>query len=126
MPYKYFTDDELRCHCGCNEQKMDEGFMERLIALRESYGKPMVISSAYRCPEHPIERSKRTLGPHTTGMAVDVQVFGENALELLRMALEVGFYGIGVSQSGARKNRFIHLDTAPQVEGRQRPWIWSY
>ena len=124
--YKHFTLDELKCKCGCDEVSMDPKFMRTLEALREVYGRPMTISSAYRCTEHPIERSKRVPGAHTTGSAVDVQVFGKDALELLRLAQEVGIHGIGISQAGARKNRFLHLDMAPATDTRPRPWLWSY
>jgi uncharacterized protein YcbK (DUF882 family) len=124
--YPYFTNDELKCKCGCEEMGMEPDFMSYLVALREAYGKPMPLSSAYRCKEHPIERSKRTLGPHTTGRAVDVLVFGKNAVRLLRMAQEMGFNGIGVSQKGSHNKRFLHLDMAPETPTRPRPWMWSY
>lgn len=124
--YPYFTNDELKCKCGCEEVGMDPVFMHSLIHIRGIYGKPMKLSSAYRCPNHPIERSKNVPGSHSTGMAVDVLVFGKNASELLRIAVEYGFTGIGVSQRGEMKQRFIHLDMAPETKDRPRPWLWSY
>jgi zinc D-Ala-D-Ala carboxypeptidase len=45
-------------------------------------------------------------------------------LEMIRMALSVGFTGIGVKQHGA--GRFIHLDDLPNAEGQPRPHLWSY
>ena len=124
--YKHFTEEEVQCKCGCEENYMDDDFMRTLDALREVYGHPMVITSAYRCPEHPIERSKRVYGPHTTGRAVDVLVFGKNALELLRLAQEIGIHGIGISQNSSQNKRFLHLDMAPATNTRPRPWLWSY
>jgi zinc D-Ala-D-Ala carboxypeptidase len=114
---KYFTEAEFKCkHCGA--VKMDQNFLDRLNKLRESYGKPMRISSGYRCPEHPAERSKVTTGMHTTGKACDVVVEGAEAVFLLQLALQQGFTGIGVQQKGS--GRFLHLDT------RDRSTIWSY
>jgi hypothetical protein len=55
---------------------------------------------------------------HSTGLACDVGVQGADAHEILRLAMHLGFTGIGVQQKGA--GRFIHLDL------RQAPTVWSY
>lgn len=115
--YPNFTEAEFRCrHCG--KQEMKPEFMERLQALRNAYRQPMPITSGYRCPDHPVEKAKPTPGMHATGLACDVGLQGAEAHELLRMAMQLGFTGIGVQQKGA--SRFIHLDL------RQHPTIWSY
>ena len=125
MEYKYFEDYELRCsHCGVEE--MQPHFMEHIIVLRELLGFPFVVTSAYRCPDHPIEAAKEAPGVHTTGMAIDIQVSGSNAHRLLDAALRAGFSGIGVSQRGSHATRFLHLDKASNSEGRPRPGVWSY
>lgn len=117
---KYFTEAEFKCrHCG--EAKMDQTFIDKLSKLRESYGKPMRISSGYRCTQHPVERVKmsgNSTGMHTTGKAADIAVEGEEAVQLLSLALSLGFTGIGVQQKGT--GRFIHLDL------RDKTTIWSY
>jgi len=120
----HFSRAELQCHCGCGQCRMDTIFMTRLEQLRVAFGKPMRLSSAYRCPDYNerISKTGRT-GPHTTGRAVDVLVSGEDAYRLVQLALEHGFTGIGISQKGAHENRFIHLD---DMEGKTRPWVWSY
>lgn len=126
-PWPHFPWAELTCHCGCGRMEMDRSFMSRLEDLRAAYGKPMPITSGFRCPMHNAEASSTGLsGPHTTGKAVDVQVSGEDAHRLLTMALEHGFTGIGISQKGFHGSRFIHLDTIEPGPGRPRPTIWSY
>ena len=115
--YANFTDAEFRCrHCG--KQEMRPEFMGRLQALRDVYKRPMTITSGYRCPDHPVEKAKAEPGMHSTGLACDVGVQGADAHELLRLAMHLGFTGIGVQQKGG--GRFIHLDL------RQQPTIWSY
>ena len=115
--YPNFTEAEFRCrHCG--KQEMKPEFMGRLQALRDVYKRPMPITSGYRCPDHPVEKAKTEPGMHTTGMACDVDVYGADAHELLRLAMHLGFTGIGVQQKGGA--RFIHLDLRPA------PAIWSY
>lgn len=123
-----FSDSEMQCHCGCGNgiRNMDPGFMDDLQALRTKFGKPIRITSGFRCSNH--NRSVSSTGesgPHTTGKAVDIQIGGSDAHELLRIAVQLGFRGIGISQKGDYSGRFIHLDmcAAPDFP---RPMVWSY
>lgn len=125
-PWPNFTPAEMACrHTGAVH--LSRASMDRLQGVRRAFDQPMVISSGYRSPEHPIEARKATKsGAHTTGQAFDVQVSGEAALRLVRIAVMHGFTGIGVQQKGPRDKRFIHLDDAPALKMRPRPHIWSY
>lgn len=118
----HFTDAELACKCGCGMLPKLE-FMEKVETLRALYGKPMRVTSAARCPEYNAKMSSTGLtGPHTTGQAIDIGVSGEDAHNLLRLAMRHGnFTGIGVSQKGPHASRFLHFDCARSV-----PAIWSY
>lgn len=119
-----FSSAEFACQCGCDCADMDAEFMGRLQAVREAYGKPMRITSGYRCPTHNSNVSSTgENGPHTTGRAADVAVSGNDAHRLLAIALEQGMTGVGVKQKGPHGGRFIHLDNL--TEGA-RPWCWSY
>lgn len=120
----YFTKDEMKCQCGCRQDGMSDTFMDRLTSLRADWGRPMVVNSAYRCPNHPIEARKAKPGAHASGRAVDIAIQGEDARELLKMALEHGFTGIGVQQKGS--SRFLHFDDLLAEDGFSRPTIWSY
>lgn len=122
--YPNFTEEEFRCrHCG--KAPMDEAFLAKLQLLRSRLGRPIQINSGYRCPEHnsQVSSTGRT-GPHTTGKAVDIASHSDGAYSLVRLALELGFLGIGVSQRPGQ-GRFIHIDTLTGHES-QRPAIWSY
>jgi uncharacterized protein YcbK (DUF882 family) len=81
----------------------------------------MRITSGFRCAQHPIEAKKIKPGAHSSGCACDVGVEGQDAYQLLKLAFELGFTGIGVQQKGS--SRFIHLDT---LEQPPRPNVWSY
>ena len=103
---------------------MDLNFVEKIQDLRTAFGKPLTISSGYRDPEHPIEARKAKPGAHASGRAVDIAIHGEDAFDLLTLALESGeFTGIGINQKGEFNQRFIHLD---DLENERRPTIWSY
>lgn len=123
---KYFKRSEFDCkHCGQN--LMVQEFMDRLDALRGLYGRPLIVSSGYRCPDHNarVSSTGRT-GPHTTGRAADLAVTHRDAYELLALALApgAGFTGVGINQKGT--GRFIHLDDLPAAPGQPRPTLWSY
>lgn len=116
--FKFFTEKEMSCK-QTGECEMDSDFMIRLEAVREEFGKPMRITSAYRSVLHSEERNKAKPGTHAHGIAVDVALMGADAYELVAIALRHGFTGIGVSQREG-KGRYIHLDTG------SRKAIWSY
>ena len=96
------------------------------MLLRERLGFPLIITSAYRSPEHNAAVGGRTGSAHLAGRAVDVAVYGQEAHALVRWAMLLGFTGIGVSQRGEREKRFVHLDDLPPSPGTPRPWIWTY
>lgn len=120
--YPNFSASEFDCkHTGRNE--MQPSFMKRLQKLRTLFGRPIIITSGYRDPSHPVEANKDQPGAHTLGLAADIAVDREEAYRLLMLAFRAGFTGIGIQQKGA--SRFIHLDcnTPPRFP---RPTIWSY
>ena len=121
----HFSEKELRCKCGCEYTGMNSEFMDKLEQLRNTVGKPLGVSSAYRCPDHNAKVSNTGRdGPHTTRKAIDLRCSRGLAYEVLRVATLVGFTGVGVSQRGPHNNRFIHLDTLDHT--LTRPWVWSY
>ena len=126
---QYFTAQEFMCKCGeCNTPPihlMDEDFVRLLDELRGELGFPFVITSGYRCSDHPIEARKAAPGAHTTGQAADIAVHGERAHKLVQAALAKGVPRIGVAQKGDIDTRFIHLDICDDGR-RSSPWIWSY
>lgn len=123
--YPNFTEAEFRCrHTGA--VAMSPEFMSRLQLLRDRFKAPMVITSGYRHPSHPVEAAKLMPGPHSLGRACDVAVHGEAAFLLVMLAMRLGFTGIGVNQKGPLPSRFIHLDDLAWHKKIFRPAIWSY
>ncbi len=124
----HFTVEEMKCK-GTGICTMDELFMELLEEIRKLYGRPIYPSSGFRSPEHNKTVSSSGLtGPHTTGRAVDIKIFGTDAQILEKIAQNVGMTGFGFKQHGPHKKRYMHLDnldtdtTIPRV----RPWVWTY
>lgn len=125
MAYQFFTDAEVKCKCGCEKQQMQPDFMKKLDLLRAHYGKPLHVTSGFRCESYNCKVSTTgPNGPHTTGRAVDISITGPEAFRLVQLALgSHSFSGIGIQQTGPHEGRFIHLD---DLKGSQRPWLWSY
>ena len=115
---EHFRRTELACrHTGLCE--MDEEFMEVLDVCR-IYGRPMILSNAFRDKTHPSEVKKKTTGMRTMSRAVDILVMGADAQVLLAILCaheKVG--GLGINQRGAT-GRFIHMDDRRSVT------MWSY
>ncbi len=123
--YKYFSPKELQCRCGKCDSTGDEmklELMEPLIVLRETLGFPFPVNSAYRCPFHNNGVSHTGFnGPHTTGLAIDIGVYTEKAVQLVAEAYRMRvFRGFGINQKGLWRRRFIHLDVV------DRDALWSY
>ena len=119
--YPNFKPAEFICS-HCKSEGVQSALLDKLQAMRTEYGKPMRITSGYRCPQHPIEAKKTAPGAHALGLAADIGVEGAEAHRVLALAFKHGFTGIGVQQKGT--GRFIHVD----VRSGQLPTpaIWSY
>ena len=73
-----------------------------------------------------IDRGGRA-GTHNSGYAADFAVAGQDAIELLRLAInDPRVTGIGIQQRGPWNSRFIHLDVLPEGGDIARPAIWTY
>lgn len=108
--WKNFTEEELSCsHCG--EFGCEEDAVDTLQKMRDILGKPMVINSAYRCPEHNAAVGGSKNSYHKKGMAFDISLNGHDKVELYDAAVQAGFTGIG------HYSTFMHVDT-----GKRREW----
>ena len=108
---KWFKPEELACkHCGASGVTLD--LIELLDWLRDQYGKPIIINSAYRCPAHNAQVGGVPESAHVTGEAADIGCsFAVDRMKLIELALDAGVNRIGVAP------KFIHIDlskTLPQ------------
>lgn len=86
--------------------------------LQEAYGRPLEVISAYRDPETNTRVGGASGSQHLHGNAFDVDVRDmsiEERIELIRLAQQAGFRGIGVY------NNSLHFDV-----GGERAWGPSY
>lgn len=111
----YFTDSELACKC-CGAQGCAPDAVAALNELRSAYGRPLTLTSAYRCREHPAEASKSSPGQHHAGTAFDIRVTdGAMAYRVMQLAFAMGWHGIALG------NGFVHVDRRAGT-----PVTWRY
>lgn len=111
----HFNEDEFRCrHC---RQLPADGMAPELITklevLRAMVGKPLIITSGYRCPTHNKAVGGAAKSQHVLGTAADISARGIGVDELARTAERVGFGGMGLYH----RQNFVHVDVRP---GRAR------
>ena len=122
--YPNFRAEEFSCKCGCGKNDMQPALMGRLQALRYAYGKPMLITSGYRCANHPAESIKAMpgSGTHSQGIAADIAIGSDDAcIKAAALASKIAAVGgIGVYPGRG----FIHVDIRPRVSKRTVTW-WA-
>ena len=116
---KYFRqsefDSEDREGSGAN---MKPRVVFMLDALRGLMGRPFVVNSGFRTPEHNKAEGGAPLSGHLTGEAVDVKTRGwtdRERCDFIIYAVKLGFTGIGIGKT------FIHIDTKP----RRASWRYA-
>lgn len=109
---KYFTDDELQCP-GSGIIWLADGFAEKLVELREAWGKPMHVNSCCRSLKHNTAIGGHPNSAHvydhpdrsfTGTYAIDIRcIDSANRADLVQLALSKGWC-IGINKT------FLHLD----------------
>ena len=103
-----FSPAEMACK-GTGRIMVDIDAMTRLQRLRTRLGKPMLITSAYRSPEHNAKVGGAKGSYHLKGVAFDVQIANHDPVEFEKAARAEGFKGFGYYP----KSGFMHIDTGP-------------
>ena len=94
----------------CTEGKIDAELVTILQKIRDHFGKPVYISSAYRCPTWNKEVGGVPGSYHTYGQAADIKVEDTAPAEVAKYAESIGVLGIGLYETDA-DGYFVHVDT---------------
>lgn len=124
----YFNDDEIACSC-CGANKLADGFLDELIALREVVNHPMSATSICRCKKHNTEIGGKDgsfhicNAPDKTGVdgacAADISVANwssQKRWKFVNTAMQRG-WSVGINW---QKN-FIHIDRRSDYPGAGWP-----
>jgi hypothetical protein len=114
-----FSPAEIACR-GTGKLLIDPEALDKLQALRDSLGKPLIVNSGYRSPEHNKAVGGAMPGPgkhgsyHLDGVAFDIAMSNHDPARFEAAARNAGFTGIGhyPMKRDGRWN-FMHIDTGP-------------
>ena len=107
-----FYASEFACHgdgC-CSTIKIDSDLVTYLQKIRDHFGKPITITSGYRCATHNKNIGGASASYHTKGQAADIVVDGIAPAEVAKYAESIGVKGIGLYET-AKDGYFVHIDT---------------
>jgi hypothetical protein len=107
--WKNFSPRELACK-GTGSIRVDEVALDKLQELREKLGIPLLVTSAYRSPEHNKKVGGAKESYHMRGVAFDIRMENQDPHGFELAAREVGFRGIGYYP----KQGFMHIDIGPE------------
>ena len=101
-----FTVAEFACHDGSDIVLISEELVALLQKIREHFGKPVTINSAYRTSAWNAKNGGAPKSQHLRGMAADITIPGVSPLAVAQYAefLQPKAGGIGVYQP------FTHVD----------------
>lgn len=110
---KNFSTWEFECPC-CKQVKTDEKLINVLQKLRDIVGRPIIITSGYRCEKRQKEvNSQVAFSYHVYGAAADITIKDYSVLQMYILADEC-LRGETMSDNGGigvyPQENFIHID----------------
>lgn len=110
-----FSAAEIACR-GTGKLLINSAALGKLQALRDQLGKPLIVRSAYRSPEHngAVGGAKRS--KHLIGAAFDIAMENHDPVTFEAAAREVGFLGFGFYP----RSGFMHVDLGPERQWGER------
>ena len=108
-----FSPIELACR-GTGRLKIHVPTLRRLQTLRASVGRPMIVTSGYRSPEHNRAVRGARNSQHVEGRAFDIRMENHCPNRFESKARQAGFTGFGFYPQA--RNNFMHVDTGPARE----------
>ena len=103
---KDFRVREFRCKNGADPIFIDTALVELLQKIRDHFGAPITINSAYRTPEYNKKIGGSTYSQHQYGKAADIVVKGVKPSDVAAYAEQLmpSYGGVG------RYVTFTHVD----------------
>jgi len=113
----HFSEEELRCRCGCGLLLFDTKTMAGIEYMRARYDRPGHVLSGTRCPKHNASVGGVGDSQHLYGKAVDIYFDDIPVDSMIKAARMAGFTRIGAYYDS--NPPFVHVDSAedaPQEE----------
>ncbi|MGY6535279.1 MAG: YcbK family protein [Pararhodobacter sp.] len=103
-----FSPAEIACR-GSGQLKLHPEALDKLQALRDRLGKPLIVRSAYRSPAHNGNVGGAPRSKHMDGTAFDIAMSNHDPAAFEAAARAVGFLGFGYYP----RSGFMHIDLGP-------------
>ena len=115
----HFCVREFRCKDGSDKILLSPETVKIIQSVRDYFGKPVTITSAYRTPAHNAKAGGAKFSQHLYGRAADIRVQDVSVEDVAAYAesLMPGWGGVGRYPKDAahptRKTGWVHVDTRP-------------
>jgi hypothetical protein len=103
-----FSPAEIACR-GTGKLLVSEAALDKLQALRDRLGKPLILRSGYRSPEHNRAIGGAKASKHMEGLAFDIAMANHDPEAFEAAARAIGFRGFGFYP----RSGFMHVDLGP-------------
>ena len=113
--WKNFSPAGIACR-GTGSIRVHEEALDRLQALRDRLGKPLIVRSAYRSPAHNRAVGGASRSKHMDGTAFDIAMANHDPVAFEAAARAVGFLGFGYYP----RSGFMHIDLGPARQWGER------
>jgi len=106
--WQNFSPAEIACR-GSGSLRINEEALDKLQALRDRLGKPLIVRSAFRSPAHNRAVGGASRSKHLDGTAFDIDMTNHDPVAFEEAARAVGFNGFGFYP----RSGFMHIDLGP-------------
>jgi hypothetical protein len=110
-----FSPAEIAYRC-TGKLLINETTLDKLWVFRDRLGKPLIVRSAYRSPEHNRAVGGATRSKHMDGVAFDIAMSNHDPVAFEAAARAVGFLGFGFYP----RSGFMHVDLGPARQWGER------
>src|SRR5690625_27011 len=110
-----FSPAEIACR-GTGKLLINKPALDKLQALRDRLGKPLIVRSAYRSPAHNRAVGGAARSKHLDGTAFDIAMANHDPVAFEEAARAVGFKGFGFYP----RSGFMHIDLGPARQWGER------
>jgi zinc D-Ala-D-Ala carboxypeptidase len=114
----HFTRKEIACRCGCGLCNVKPQLMAHLERIREMTGRPLLLNSVCRCPQHNRDEGGKEDSAHLEGWAADIAVTGSSDRDSLLSCT----FRLGIRRRGLGKF-FVHIDLDP-TKPQDVTWLY--
>ncbi len=116
---KNFCAYEFACNDKSDEFKVATELVETLQQVRDHFGKPVIINSAYRTPAYNISIGGSSRSQHCLGTAADIHINGVDPIRIALYVASLPYFqkhgGIGYYSRAQVIGGFVHVDVRANV-----------